>query len=264
VNIVKKMIKLFGISVLFPVAVSILLVGCLSSGRSFTQSEPPPLTAPPNIETSETETQGEVSAPMAPPDIETSESNPIFNECASAPGYQPEFWQEHLQDFIPGSVRLFENPQDVFGGSSERIPQRRQVFYLIDGFILDLVSHEEVEDFRLTILSRDSDVMPLVQFIQHFNISREVMESALMQMYEARMGIIDFTTQIMLEAQAMEKMMENSTEVDTGSNMENRDYTSWPWYDHWADPMHEVNELPNLDIIFTFDNEIINWFYRRA
>jgi len=26
----------------------------------------------------------------------------------------------------------------------------------------------------------------------------------------------------------------------------------------------EVNELPNADIIYTFDNELINYYYRRA
>ena len=34
-------------------------------------------------------------------------------------------------------------------------------------------------------------------------------------------------------------------------------------HDPYADLNHEVHELPNLDVIFTFDNEIINWYYRR-
>ena len=91
---------------------------------------------------------------------------------------------------------------------TETISPRHPAFYQIDGHIINLVSHKEWIEFRDTILVgvADTDTMPLVRFIQHFNISREMLESAVEQ-------------------------------------------------------MHESDRLPNLDIIFTFDNEIVNLYY---
>ena len=174
---------------------------------------------------------------------------------------QPEHWPDHLQDYIPGSISLFCELTEVFNGQSERV--RRETFYLIDGFIIDLVPHDEWVVFRDTILRRGDDTMPLLQFIKHFNISREVMETALIQMNEARIGVIDYVTNMMKEEQLLEEML-ISTEISSFANQSNRDMTSWPWYDPLADIMHEFHELPNLDVIFTFDNEIINWYYRRG
>ena len=34
-------------------------------------------------------------------------------------------------------------------------------------------------------------------------------------------------------------------------------------HDPFADLLHEVHEIPNLDINFTFDDDIINWYFRR-
>jgi len=64
-------------------------------------------------------------------------------------------------------------------------------------------------------------VMPLVRFIQHFNISRE-----------------DFVAVI-------EEMRARAIAVG-------------------RDLYEELAELPNADIIFTFDNDIIRYFYRRT
>jgi hypothetical protein len=36
-------------------------------------------------------------------------------------------------------------------------------------------------------------------------------------------------------------------------------HARWDWWDM----SEEGNELPNADIIFTFDNDLIRWFYRR-
>ena len=198
------------------------------------------------------------------PGGETQEVSPSPGRIPNVP--EMEHWPGDIQEYIPGSIRLFENPLDVFHGQSEILPQRRQAFYFLDGAIINLVPHEEWVAFRDTIptLEEGLDTMPLVLFIQHFNISRETLEAALMQMSEARTEVAEYLTQVMQEEQARVEMMETHSEVNTTSSRLDRDLTSWPWYDPFADLTHEVNELPNLDIIFTFDNELINWFYRRA
>ena len=172
---------------------------------------------------------------------------------------RPEHWPLHLQDYVPDSLRLFENVEDVTGGGSGFIPQRRYVFYHIDGFISDLVASEDfVASFDLIFpYDGEHEIMPLVNFIQHFNIPREAMESALLQMHEASVGLAEWVNESMVEAQS--ELM-----ATQGTDQQTRDLTEWPWYDPDADLFHEKNELPNLDIIYTFDNAIINWYYRRA
>jgi len=191
----------------------------------------------------------------------------ITNAPARVPVKQldrPSHWPDYLQDYVPGSIRLIECLESFFVGPSENF-QQRAIFYQIDGFIIDLVSHEEWVVFQEAILVRGNfDVMPLVQFIQHFDISRETMEVAIAQLSEARASVINMHKEMMLEAQLEAQAFEEMTLGHSEIVHDERDYTSWPWYDPWADPMHEINEIPNLDIIFTFDNDIINWFYRRA
>ena len=165
---------------------------------------------------------------------------------------RPHHWPENLEDHVPGSVRLFDDPLDVFWGRGD-IPQRRTVYYSIDGLILDLVPLNDFLEFHDKVLrplfDGPIDVMPLKLFIQHFNISREELEVVIMQMYENSIGIAEFAAQISSDFEFQ----------DNGFGTLQRIYNPNPY----ADLNHEVHELPNLDVIFTFDNEIINWYYRR-
>ena len=178
---------------------------------------------------------------------------------------RPRNWPEYLQDYIPGSVRLFENSQDVFVLNDGTLPKRRAVFYQIDGFIINLVPHEEWVLFRdsmLVGLGEEPETMPLLLFIQHFNISRDMLESALMQMHEASVEISNYLTQTMLEIKAEERLVvtENTSMYPS---LQEHGIMDIDRNDPFTDLLHEVHELPNLDIIFTFDNDIINWYFRR-
>ena len=181
---------------------------------------------------------------------------------------RPRHWPRDIQDYTIGSIRLYENPQDIFpDGQPEDAPLRRSVFYRIDGFIIDLVPQEDaMAFFNYTISNeREPATMPLVEFILYFDITREMMEFALMQMEVAGIGVADFVAELVQKEQAQAEIMMASPEVNMVMIQENyRGLESDPWYDPFADLMHEVHELPNLDVIFTFDNEIINWYYRRG
>ena len=150
---------------------------------------------------------------------------------------RPENWPSHIQDFVPGSIRLFDN--DYFSSISPN-PERRIIFYKIDGRIIDLVPREEWVEFRDTVfyVEQNLDTMDLVRFIQYFDIDREILEMVIQQMFESKVEMVK--------------------ELSNIANANGRQT-----YDPFSDLDHEVNELPNLDIIFTFDDEIINWFYRR-
>ena len=180
---------------------------------------------------------------------------PIVQETQILAYERPAHWPEDLQDYIPGTVHLFENPMDFFGGEWASVPQRRLVFYSIDGAFINLVTHEEWAAFRYAVPTPDDipDTMPLVEFIQYFDLSMEQLLPVVDQMRETRQSLVENLTQTMLDDQARERA---DPDVEP-------DLSSWPWYNPRADLNHEFNEIPNLDIIFTFDNDIINWYYRR-
>jgi|GEM_PF-2902128 len=117
--------------------------------------------------------------------------------------------------------------------------QRREVYYQIDGFIINLVSHDKWVAFRDAVLTVEGGIetMPLVKFIQHFDITREMIESTFMKMDKAREKGIAYLTQ----NQAMRGLSEKCALAHK--------------------MMSEVRELPNLEIIFTFDNVAINLYY---
>lgn len=132
-------------------------------------------------------------------------------------------------------TRSLDSMQEVFVSD---LPYR-DVFYEIDSFIIDLVTDDEWEIFWDKVLKSEdaANVMALVQFIQYFNISRETMEDPLRQMNESRELAIAY-------------LIENQSRMGV--------------YDpEVLEALMERIELPNLDIIFTFDNELINEYYRR-
>ena len=131
-----------------------------------------------------------------------------------------------LIEYVPGNVVLnSDNDYSDFGGY--RLSFRR-VYYLIDGLYIDYIGQEKV---NMYFESKDKDrdwekepqEMALVSLIKHFNIPKK--------------DFIELT-----------KLLEerNVSQAESGWNMNGEDY-----------------ELPNADIIYTFDNDIINEYYRR-
>ncbi|MCL2827298.1 MAG: hypothetical protein FWD99_00985 [Oscillospiraceae bacterium] len=147
----------------------------------------------------------------------------------TTPSSDPEIpdiaWPEGLPYHIPGSIAL---RPDGFFEEQYNLPftlQHRAVFYTLPADIEMMVEDQEVGIWvDENIIDTDPDgpaVMPLVAFIQRFNIQKE-----------------DFVT-------VVEEMRKNA--IASGFDLYDEDF-----------------ELPNADIIFTFDNELISHFYRRA
>ena len=123
----------------------------------------------------------------------------------------------------------------------ENIPQRREAFYHICGHIINLITHEEWVVFRDTMLSvvDEFEVMPLIMFIQHFGITREEVESAFARADTLLQETINFL----------------QYKISRGLQMHDEFLIMLK-----GEPLYE---LPNLDIIFTFDNDAINLYYSK-
>jgi len=138
-----------------------------------------------------------------------------------------ENWPEYLPKHIPGSVTL--RPAEFLAGwfyDDNGIPQHRLVFYQIDGVILNLVDVNRLDSWDESFHAEGVDAretMMLLHFIQYHDIQKE-----------------DFIA-------AVEEMRSNNEwRAGRGTDVSLEDY-----------------EIPNADIIFTFDPEIISYFYRR-
>jgi len=150
-------------------------------------------------------------------------------EIIQRPVIRPEYWPEHLPYHVPGSINL--RSEFAFEGliPEHQFPQQfRAVFYRMSASFLDLVTSEQRTAYDRYIWSDPAvvagETMALMRFVQVHNISRE-----------------DFDA-------VMEQMTANLANAVVILGL---------------DPNDEWEELPNADIIFTFDDEIIRWFYRR-
>jgi len=134
--------------------------------------------------------------------------------------------EDGLPQYIPGSVRL--HPGGAEGLQDEWLlrstPQHRMVFYFLDGRFSAMVSVVEDRAFKERYTDF-TDGMMLMHFVQYFNISREEFDAVL-------------------------------EEVRASHERLAQEFSSF-------DLSFEQYELPNADIIFTFDPEIISHFYRR-
>ena len=105
----------------------------------------------------------------------------------------------------------------------------RLCYYSVSGVFFDLVEDDSVVTAFLGTKVGDNthelDEMLLVSFIKHFNITREQFD------------------------QTIEKKKQLDKQIATLTG-------------NIVDYSHESTELPNGDIIYTFDNEIINKYYR--
>ena len=145
------------------------------------------------------------------------------------PIVRPYYWPEHLPYHVPGSIDL--HSEHAFEGlvAEHQFPmQFRAVFYRMTSDFMDLVPSEQITAKDRYVWGDPSviagETMALMRFIQVHNISREDFDDVIEQIL-ARRAVSDAILNI--------------------------------------NPYDEWEELPNADIIFTFDNDIIRYFYRR-
>ena len=145
------------------------------------------------------------------------------------PIVRPDYWPEHLPYHEPGSIGLLSD--DFFEGFLPEYlfpMQFRASFYRISSDFLNLVPHEEQIAMDRYVWGYpgviSGETMVLMRFVQVHNISRE-----------------DFDAVIEHQIAVREQHIANGINI----------------------PNDEFEEIPNADIIFTFDNEIIRYFYRK-
>lgn len=141
---------------------------------------------------------------------------------------------------IPDEIPEFDNSVDVtysddVSGSGfawfDSVPKYRGTYYHIEFELQELVDEDELRKWEseTTVFDHvygiEPDEMYLVTFIKHFHITREQFDAA------------------------MEKRREDLRET----------FERQPT----LNPRNEGYEIPNGDIIYTFDNEIINNYYLR-
>jgi hypothetical protein len=104
--------------------------------------------------------------------------------------------------------------------------QFRHAFYAVDGLFIDLVDNDDLDIFMDTYRADGvfEEMMFLMWFVQHFDIPRDIFDDTADKLRNIR------------QDQAARGVIE---------------------------PNEERFEVPNADIIYTFDNEIIRYYYRR-
>ena len=133
-------------------------------------------------------------------------------------------WPENLPMHIPGSIILHPELRHNNIVDSSAPMQFRVAFYLIPLEFARLVDVDEWREWTENIGDDHAQTMLIMNFVEHFNISRE-----------------DFDTVVSRMSEWHESMASDNT-----IRINDEDF-----------------ELPNADIIFTFDNDIIRYFYRR-
>jgi len=139
-----------------------------------------------------------------------------------------DYWPEHLPRHVPGSVTF--RPEHFFSSIVDfpDLMQFRIAFYTMPSEFLEIAERDEFQKWVEDFSQREGRIvheMLLARFIQDFNVSREQFDAITEPIREAH------------ERMAAQGII---------------------------DPNCERFELPNADIIFTFDNDIIRYFYRRV
>ncbi|MDR1805600.1 MAG: hypothetical protein LBQ80_02360 [Clostridium sp.] len=140
-----------------------------------------------------------------------------------------------LPTYTPGSVSLL-SPEEVKKQYDVTYEMKfRKCYYTIPGWIEtdipdEIVSAKDIREYNDRYFVDNPDagtdyVMPLKRIIEHFKIPKEEIEKC-----------------IEAEKQAYLDLISDGYSIDLNS---------------------EEYELPNADIIYTFDDEIINDYYRR-
>ena len=138
-----------------------------------------------------------------------------------------------LQEYVPGNVEL--NPSHDYpegdGSGADEPPKKRSyrlIYYEIPGTFLDYYGEKAGEyldslDEQYSKTGKERNEMYILSLIRHFNMSKE----------------------IFVELVEKEERL-NASLASKGIDIDSEDY-----------------ELYNTDIIYTFDNDIINEYYRR-
>lgn len=154
---------------------------------------------------------------------------------------------ENLPEYVDGSIELYSHDKvdytpphrekrhcyygalTIFDsirelGNDDLRPAYKGYWNIKEKFSYDCYGDKKVVSLGFDF---EPEEMPLVTFIKYFNIPREVMER---ELEEYRNGLYK------------------------------------EWIAQWGEdyPQTEYGELPNLDIIYTLDNDIINEYYRYA
>ena len=133
-----------------------------------------------------------------------------------------------LPVYIPGSIKLASDEEIQADESWPFYPKYRGIYYTIDGAYDALYDSSRAEEW--------GEVMRQKRIIN--GEYAEVDE----------MDYVTFIKYFQIEREDFENAIEKQREIQ---NLFGQDETSELW------------ELPNADIIYTFDNDIINEYYRR-
>ena len=140
-----------------------------------------------------------------------------------------------LEDIVLACYGRTDEELEQMFYDQERI-EWRYTYHIIDGIFSDLVDDHEAVDawFRANnpSITGDWHTKPLAAFVQHFNISREDFIAAL----ELKIAITE-------------------CQWSRGFGAHGEGPGCWTW---------EFYELPDPDVIFTFDHALISAHYRRC
>lgn len=160
---------------------------------------------------------------------ETFATNPT-EQSTTETGARTTVWKTNpdtgLPKYVPGNV-ILDPGYDISLGEDPYKCSYRYVYYTVSGILTDYYGQKEVSDYLESLGNsrewKEPKEMPIVSVIKHFKIPKE--------------KFIELNNQ---HAEAIAGLASSGINVDT-----------------------EELELPNADIIYTFDNDIINEYYRR-
>lgn len=180
-------------------------------------------------------TENTTSQSIESADPEESEIKEATNEA----GAEEDAWvaenrviPDVIPEFVQGDMKVYsaEDSLKITPYNFSFLPTYRNIYYWAPTFLFDLVDrdacrawHEEVVKPN-EVNNVEPQEMYIVSFVKHFKISREDFEAAC---EKKRLRFEEF------------------------HNVNGHDISD------------EAHEIPNADIIYTFDNEIINEYYRR-
>lgn len=126
-------------------------------------------------------------------------------------------------EYQPGSMHLFK--QKTNGFDFER--KYRVIYYTIPGYFFDLLNDEQMNDFGDWLEQNTKET----NYGEHQN----------------EMFLVSMIKRYDVPREAFDEAVQNY--VSLGEKLE------WGF-------KHESQEIPNADVIYTFDNELINRYYR--
>jgi hypothetical protein len=152
------------------------------------------------------------------------EEDPTAKTAQATPTTELQTTQTAFPEYVPGSIEL-TSPEGIRDMFDMRyVPEYRFVYYTVPGCITELVADQEAK---------------AAWFEQNGSSSAPA----------TRMLMAAFVKDFNIPKEEFIRVFEEEKRI----SIKNGD-----------DIYYEMTELPNADIIYTFDNEIINYYYRRA